>query len=201
MYVAEHKPVGNDRSNGQQNSRDIIFDNSTIRQTIYTTLNADQIRLRLSNGFGVEELSVTKVTISRPLHGEAGVAAAEEGTAEQLSFSGKTSIIIPNEGLAVSDPIDFPVKAQTNLMVSIYLEQGQKGGAITGHPGSRTTSWMAFGDWTDAGNLTHPSVTPVNHWYYVSALEGSLPQYTSSFAILGNSITDGHGSHTNQNDR
>lgn len=83
---------------------------------------------------------------------------------KELSFSGETGIIIPNGGLTVSDPIDFSVNAQSNLMVSIYLEHGQTGGAITGHPGSRVTSWMAFGDWTGASNLTDSSVTGVDHW-------------------------------------
>lgn len=127
-------------------------------------LDADRIRLRLSNAFGVDDLPVTRVTVSRPLHQRAGTAALQPGTVKELSFSGDTGIIIPERGLAVSDPIEFPVRAESNLMVSIYLEQGQEGGAITGHPGSRTTSWMAFGDWVDADNLTDSSVVAVDHW-------------------------------------
>lgn len=107
---------------------------------------------------------MSKVTIGLPLHQQAGTSVLKPGSMKELSFSGETGIIIPNGGLTVSDPIDFSVNAQSNLMVSIYLEHGQTGGAITGHPGSRVTSWMAFGDWTGASNLTDSSVTGVDHW-------------------------------------
>jgi hypothetical protein len=37
--------------------------------------------------------------------------------------------------------------------------------------------------------------------YFISAVEASLPPYARSFAIIGDSITDGRGSDTNSNNR
>lgn len=64
----------------------------------------------------------------------------------------------------MSDPIQFPVAPQSILMIDIFLANGQEGFFITGHPGSRTTSFLAFGDRVNARNLTGSSVQSTEHW-------------------------------------
>lgn len=112
-------------------------------------------------------MNITKVTIATPYNGTAGQSAIEPNTLKQVTFGdGESGISIPNAAQAVSDPIYFNVpKAQTNIAVTIYLADGQTGGAITGHPGSRVSSWMGFGDLTTAANITGSQVTSVAHWY------------------------------------
>ncbi|QMW44521.1 hypothetical protein G4B11_007941 [Aspergillus flavus] len=183
------------------NSSTYIFQNTTIRQTIRVTQPGHEIRLRLSNAFGLEDLSVTKVAVSLPVDQKLGTSAIQSNTTRDVLFSGSADIVIPNGGLVVSDPIAFPVKAQDTLTIDIYLEQGQGGGAITSHPGSRTTSWMSLGDWIGKRNLTDSSVESVDHWYFISAIEAHLPSTSRSCAIIGDSITDGRGSDTNKNNR
>lgn len=99
-----------------------------------------------------------------PAGGRAGSSAIEPETLKIVTFDGQPGIIIPDAGLVVSDPLEFRVEPQSMLTVSMYLEQGQQGGHITSHPGSRTTSWMAFGNQVDAANITGPSVQSVEHW-------------------------------------
>ncbi|KAE8376654.1 SGNH hydrolase-type esterase domain-containing protein [Aspergillus bertholletiae] len=183
------------------NSSAFIFHNTTIRQTIRVTHSGHEIRFRLSNAFGVEDLSITKVAISRSVDQKLGMRAIQSSTTKNILFSGSADIIIPNGGLVVSDPVAFPVEEQDTLTIDIYLQQGQGGGAITSHPGSRTTSWMSLGDWVGKQNLTDPSVDSVDHWYFISALEALLPSTSRSCAIIGDSITDGRGSDTNKNNR
>jgi hypothetical protein len=48
------------------------------------------------------------------------------------------------------------------LTVSLYSQQGQSGSSITGHPGSRTTSWFVSGNKV---NATTFSGTSSVHWY------------------------------------
>lgn len=107
---------------------------------------------------------MTKVAVSLPVDQKLGTSAIQSNTTKDVLFSGSADIVIPNGGLVVSDPISFPVKAQDTLTIDIYLEQGQGGGAITSHPGSRTTSWMSLGDWVGKRNLTDSSVESVDHW-------------------------------------
>lgn len=141
-----------------------MFDNTTIRQTLQVSSAAQEIRIRLSNAFGTNDLTVTKATIGLPATQDVGTSALEKASLKVLSFDGSPNVVIPNGALAVSDPIQFPVKAESALMISIYLKNGQQGFRITGHPGSRTTSYLAFGDCVGAQNITDSSVQSTDHW-------------------------------------
>lgn len=85
-----------------------------------------------------------------------------------------------------------------NVALTLYLAEGQSGTVITGHPGSRTTSWMQKGDALEASSISEAST---NHWYFASAVEAQVPQDVSALVILGDSITDGRGSGDNLNNR
>lgn len=126
---------------------------------------ASQIRIRVSNSFGLTDLPITAMTVALPFNGSAGVSAIQASTVQTVTFSGgDASIIIPNGALAVSDPLDFPVAPQSMLAVTMYLATGQEGTAITSHPGSRTTSWMTLGNQVSAANLTGPVLNSTAHW-------------------------------------
>ncbi|KAF8988056.1 GDSL-like Lipase/Acylhydrolase [Cyathus striatus] len=181
------------------NQTGIVFKNSTIRQTIHTSIGADQIRLRISNVFGGSDLPITAVTVALPAGGLAGTSAIQPGTLQTVTFSGNGSVVIPNGALVVSDPVTFSVKPQSMLTVTLYTAQGQTTNSITSHPGSRTTTFFTFGNSVSATNLTGAS--NVAHWYFLSALEAWAPPDVGALAIVGDSITDGTGSTNNANNR
>ncbi|PWY91307.1 SGNH hydrolase [Aspergillus sclerotioniger CBS 115572] len=183
------------------NSTPSIFPNTTLRQTLRLTQPASTIRLRLSNAFGTTDLPITTVSIAIPPNNTLGSSTIIPDTITPLSFDGESSILIPPGSLAVTDPITLPQGAKTTLTVDIYLATGQTGEAITSHPGSRTTSWMTFGEMVGAEELTETDLADVEHWYFISAIEALLPLPYHSCAILGDSITDGRGSDTNENNR
>ena len=94
------------------------------------------------------------------------------------------------------------VAAQANLTVTMYLAQGQLTTNITSHPGSRTTSYLVPGNQIDAADLT--GATSADHWYFISGVETyerQRPARAAGVVMLGDSLTDGRGSTTNQNDR
>jgi lysophospholipase L1-like esterase len=70
---------------------------------------------------------------------------------------------------------------------------------VTGHPGSRCTSYLQAGDLVVATAL--PAPVPVVHWYILSGVEVWADQPGGVLAILGDSTTDGRGSTTDQNRR
>ncbi|KAF9555079.1 SGNH hydrolase [Agrocybe pediades] len=181
------------------NQTNLVFHNSTIRQTIHTSIGGDQIRLRISNVFGGSDLPITAVTIALPANGAAGTSAIQTNTLQTVTFSGNSSVVIPNGALVVSDPLTFTVKPQSMLAVTLFTAQGQTTNSITSHPGSRTTSWFSFGNSVSAANLT--GATSVAHWYFLSALEVWAPKNVGALAIVGDSITDGRGSTDNMNNR
>ncbi|KAI8981331.1 extracellular GDSL-like lipase/acylhydrolase [Trametes punicea] len=159
------------------------------------------IRLRISNAFGTTDLPITAATIARPLNGAPGTPAIDTHTVQQLTFSGSPSFTVPNGALVVSDPVDFEVTAGTDLSISLYLASGQVSNDITSHPGSRTTSWMTFGNQVKAANLTGPDLQSVAHWYFISTLDAWVPNAERTVAFVGDSITDGRGSDTDKNNR
>ncbi|KAJ6470615.1 SGNH hydrolase-type esterase domain-containing protein [Mycena vitilis] len=177
-----------------------VFFNSTIRQTLHMTIGGDQIRVRFSNAFGVNDLQITAATVALPVGGVSGASEIETTTLKNLTFSGSTSFIVPNAALVVSDPIAFPIKSQSTITVTLYLAQGQDGFSITSHPGSRATTWLSFGNLVQAENMTGPSTASLAHWYFVSAVE-TFSASASAFVVVGDSITDGRGSDTDKNNR
>lgn len=143
------------------------------------------------------------MTVALPVNQTAGIHQIQSKTVQKVTFSGKDGISIPNGALAVSDAINFPVKAQQIVTVTMYLASGQKTNSITSHPGSRTTSWFQSGNAVDAAQL---AVTDVNtqsaaHWYFLSSIEAWVQPKQGSMLIVGDSITDGRGSTTNANNR
>ncbi|KAK3328883.1 SGNH hydrolase-type esterase domain-containing protein [Apodospora peruviana] len=188
------------------NGSSSLFKNATLRQTVYITQDASTIRVQFSNAFGGSELPITAATVALPVSNTnssgAGTGAIKPETLRSLTFSGSSSFVVPNGALFVSDPISINVKAQSVLTVTVYLATGQSGFAITGHPGSRTTSFIAPGNLVSAPDLSTASgVGKTDHWYFLSTIQGNVPSSSGALAIIGDSITDGRGSTTNANNR
>ena len=202
LWTAQPSAASGSLTGALNNTAGILF-NTTIRQTLRVGLQADEIRIRVSNAFGNQALNITSVTVAYPgnsLNSNANGTNTGTGSPfiipeslKTVTFSGNETISLPNGALGVSDPICLPVKAQSQLSVSIYLATGQGGLNITGHLTSQTDSWFGFGDQTSAYNITGANVTSADQWYFISAVEGWLSADASAFAIVGDSITDGVG--------
>ncbi|KAM0332529.1 hypothetical protein ACHAQA_002812 [Verticillium albo-atrum] len=182
------------------NETGLVFRDTTIRQTVKVSLAASTIRLQISNAFGGSDLPITAVSVALPTDPSiAGTSAIQLDTVVNVTFSNASSFIVPPGALYISDPITLEVEAESILAISIYLENGQTTNAITSHPGSRTASYLAHGNHIAAEDL--PSPVRTDHWFLISALEARLFRGASTFAIVGDSLTDGRGSTTNGNDR
>ncbi len=177
----------------------LVFADSTVRQTIHVSVGGEHIRLRFSNAFGGTDLPITSASVALPLNGQAGVSAIKPGTSRPVTFDGRSAVDIPVGAQAVSDPLSFRLLPESNLSVTIYLATGQASNNITSHPGSRTTSYFVNGNHVTDPDL--PAATHVDHWYFLSGLETWSGSNTAGVAVLGDSLTDGRGSTTNMNDR
>jgi lysophospholipase L1-like esterase len=104
--------------------------------------------------------------------------------------------ILPG-GQALSDPFEYNLPPLASVVVTISL--GQISDRITGHPGSRATSYLQAGDAVSASNL--PSAVETTHWYFLTGIDVQAPDASAAVIALGDSITDGRGSTTDANDR
>jgi lysophospholipase L1-like esterase len=177
----------------------VSMPDTTLRQTVHFSLGGTRIRLRFSNAFGGAPLPISAVSLAAPLDGRAGVSAIRPDSAHPITFHGKAATVVPAGAQVVSDPLDFPVRAQDNVTVTTYLARGQASTSITSHPGSRTTSYLIAGDHVSDTDL--PGSTPVDHWYFLSGAEVLAPVTSDAVVMVGDSLTDGRGSTTNGNDR
>ncbi|KAL0935654.1 lipolytic enzyme [Colletotrichum truncatum] len=180
------------------NGGNVQFRDATLRQTFHTSIGASRLRVQVSNTFGGSDLPITAASLALPLNGAAGVSGIDTATLKGLTFSGSPSVVIKPGTVAYSDPIDFNVAPQSNIALSLYTQQGQSGTRITGHPGSRTTSWIQSGNKVNASSVAG---TNTKHWYFASAIEVWAPKKSSALVILGDSITDGRGSDDDKNNR
>ena len=97
----------------------------------------------------------------------------------------------------MSDPLDFDLRPLSDLAVTVYLRGAPAD--VTSHPGSRTTSYLQAGDAVSAADLA--TAVRVDHWYFLNGIDVLARRSAGAIVILGDSITDGHGSTTNGNDR
>ncbi|KAI1841868.1 hypothetical protein JX265_010822 [Neoarthrinium moseri] len=175
-----------------------MFKDATLRQTLHLSIGAEKIRFQISNTFGGSDLPITAASIALPTGGKAGVNGIDTTSLVGLTFNGSSSATIPRGQVAYTDPVNFKVEAQSMITINLYFQAGQSGSSITGHPGSRTTSWMQQGNHVNASTVTGASTA---HWYFVSVVEAWAPRTSSALVILGDSITDGRGSTDNANNR
>ena len=168
---------------------------ATIRQIVRLSTGGTTLRVHLSNAFGADPLHFTSVHVARPL--SPASTAIDPASDKPLTFGGSIEVTIPAGAEYISDPIDYPVPPLSNLAITFHLDAPPT--RETGHPGSRSTSYYLHGDFVSAANL--PDAKHIDHWYQLSGIDVLVPAGAASIVALGDSITDGHATTTNGDDR
>ena len=167
---------------------------NSLRQIVQVSLGGDVVRLKLSNHFGNDPVEIKGVELA--LAKTAGSSSeVEEATTTTVTFGGNPQVTMAAGGMAVSDPVAFTIAKRQNVAITIHYGKASST-SVCGHPGSRTTSYLATGNTSNFG-----TAAKTDHWYHILALEVEAPEETGCVAVLGNSITDGRGSTTNQQNR
>jgi lysophospholipase L1-like esterase len=174
--------------------RDDLRD-ATLRQIFHLSAGGSALRVHVSNAFGSEALHLISVHIARPLSPSA--PAIDPATDRALTFAGKPDVIVPPGAEFISDPVEGTTAPLSDLAVTLALESPPV--PETGHPGSRATSYYVHGNQASAADL--PGAKRIEHWYQISAIDVLTPPGGAAVVALGDSITDGHGTTTNGNDR
>lgn len=147
----------------------------------------------ISNVFGDGPLVLAAIHVAQA----AGESAIDPGTDTGVTFGGKETVTIPAGTSMISDEVSFAVGAQHDLAVSLDVKSAPT--AITGHPGSRTTSYLQTGHAVSAPTL--PEARRTDHWYLLGEVDVVASPATAAVVVIGDSITDGRGSTTNANNR
>lgn len=167
--------------------------NNTLRQVVRVSIGGDTLRVRFSSVFSTSPVTMRAVQIAV----SKGGSTVDAGTGTELSFHGRNEITINAGEEVFSDPVPFTLKPGMDIAITIHF--GETSPDVTGHPGSRTTSYLAAGNRVTADDFTGSVNT--DHWYIIRGIDVRAPESAAAVAVLGNSITDGRGSGTNRQNR
>jgi len=173
--------------------------NSTLRQFVHVTIGGKHLQMSFSNAYGTSPVTMNSIHVA--LSAEAaslGDGHINPATDKPLTFHGAPSITIPPGAVVSSDPFDYDLPALADLAVTICFG-AISSNTITGHPGSRTTSFLQPGNAVAAESM--PGSARTTHWYLIAGIDVWTGNSEQAIAVLGDSITDGRGSTTDGNDR
>ena len=166
---------------------------NSLRQIVQVSIGGETVRLKLTNEFSTGTTEIKGVELAHAM--TAGSSSdIDEASTVSLTFDGKPSVTMAAGATCVSDPVAFHLDGRQNVAITIHY--GAASTSVSGHPGSRTTSYLKKGNTTDFTGATR-----TDHWYSIQTLEVEAPMEAGAVAILGNSITDGRGSTTNEQNR
>ena len=167
--------------------------NNTLRQLVQVSIGGEKLRVRFSNAFGTSPVTLNAVHLALPTGG----SAIDTNSDKALTFNSNPSVTIPVGQSIISDALDFHLAPLSHLAVTISF--GNTSSAVTGHPGSRTTSYIQSGNEVSAADLSAAATT--QHWYILTGIDVQVENSPGAVVALGDSITDGRGSGTDKNDR
>ena len=170
------------------------FSATTLREIVHISNGGKELRVRFTNEFGTEPLTVSDAHVAL----SAGAGAIKDGSDHSLTFAGETTVHIPPGAVAYSDPVALATEPLSDVAVSFYLPP-QVMRAETFHDFADQENYLASGDAAGAATLTQP--TTLHSWYFVDGVDVPATEGARAIVTLGDSITDGAHSTMNANRR
>ncbi|MGW2255784.1 FG-GAP-like repeat-containing protein [Kitasatospora sp. NPDC001660] len=170
-------PSGSSGVTGQQ----------TLRLVIHTSIAGSTARIHLVNTFSPDPVTIGHATIAPQGHGSSAAAAPLT-----LTFGGSQQTVIPPGGEIFSDPLAFPVAADENLLVSLWLPRGITTAPY--HAYTLTTSYTtASGDGVDHSQDRDGTNFPATYgqWAYLNGLDVTASGSGGTVVAIGDSQVDG----------
>jgi lysophospholipase L1-like esterase len=166
---------------------------NTLRQVMRVSVGGKKVRVHFSNAFGDGAVTMAAVRLAL----SDGGSAIKSESEKKLTFDGKESVMVPGGETIVSDPLDFDLAPLSEVAVTIYF--GEVPANVTGHPGSRSTSFLQAGNTVSVVDL--PLAAKTQHWYILTGIDALAENSGAAVVTLGDSITDGRGSEPDKNNR
>jgi lysophospholipase L1-like esterase len=168
---------------------------STLREIVHTSISGKTLRVRFSNEFGTEPLTIDAATIAV----STGANSIDGGSLHDLKFKDSASIVIPAGAMVVSDPVSMTTATAGDLAVSLYLPLQQISN-VSVHSDASQDNLIVTGNHVRDAQFSQPVKTP--SWFFLKGID-VLPAAAPAGAVVafGDSITDGAASTRNANHR
>ncbi|MBM0232212.1 SGNH/GDSL hydrolase family protein [Micromonospora sp. STR1_7] len=161
------------------------FADQTVRQVLHMAGGGEAFRVRLTNRYGRTPLTIAAATV---------VVGDRQAV---LTVGGAERWVIPAGGEAVADPVDLPVAAGADLVVSLYLPE-RTGLATHSHKPAEVAR-IAHGNHVTSS--VFPWTEQVEARYYISGVDVLAPPDTAIAVAFGDSWFEGVGTTTSANHR
>lgn len=161
------------------------FGKVSVRIVITPTASGTKVRFKLSNKYGVRDMKINRATVAK----STGGSNIDKSTLKRLFYNGSNSnFVIPAGKEIYTDPIDFPVTAQENIALSIYIADYQE---ITSIGLSGATTYFSFDNTTSEDNINFTLPLKYNS-ISVVPIVGSMDVYSVepdaySIVVIGDS--------------
>jgi lysophospholipase L1-like esterase len=169
------------------------FNQQTLRHIVHTSIGGSAARVRLSNAFGQQPITVSDVHIAQ----RTSDSSVDGGSDRAVTFGGQSSTTIAPGAVVVSDSVDFAVTALSDVAVSLYFPSQTT--AQTCHQSGFQTSYIAGGDVSGNGDLSGAQTT--GSYFILTSLDVQNTAAAGAVVTLGASITDGFQSASDDNKR
>jgi lysophospholipase L1-like esterase len=155
----------------------------SVRMVARVTVGGKAVRVALSNSFGYSPVRIDAAQVARLAEG----SAIRPGSSRALTFGGLASVMLAPGAQVYSDPIEFQLPAQTDLVISLYL--GADSGSTTAHPIGLRNAWIAPGNQVAAEKLQDAS--QFRSYLWLAGIDVLAPPTAATIIAFGDSITDG----------
>jgi lysophospholipase L1-like esterase len=178
----------------------------SFRMMVRPTVWGDTFRLRFSNVFGTQPLTLDDIYAGL----QASAGTIEEDTNTPVSFrGGRRRVVIPPGQLLWSDPVslDFAHDPERLLLfgrkLAISFHVVGSSGPMTWHSKALQTNYIsAPGAGSHSEDETDEAFPYTStSWYFLDAVDTRGVRNAVTVVTLGDSITDGTGSTLNGDDR
>lgn len=163
--------------------------NITYRLWTHTAVGGKAVRLRFSNRYGKEALTIRNVSLAMNT-ALPKTPVVDAATVTPVTFSGASEAVIPAGGELRSDPASFALPDDSDLAVTFYVPNAVTN--VTAKGLSLTTSWSNNKNGGDVSGDARGTALVLYEfgWPFLTGVEVDAPGATTVVA-LGDSITDG----------
>jgi lysophospholipase L1-like esterase len=167
----------------QMLSNNLLFENQTIREIVHTSAGGSSIRVRLSNAYGRESVTIGAAHVALRDRDSSITASSDHA----LTFSGRPSTTIPPDATVLSDAVQLDIPALHDVVVSLYLPKAATGAGI--HYSAQQTSYIGPGDQTTSASFQRTA--NITSWVFLTGLDVAARSNAATLVAFGDSITDG----------
>ena len=168
---------------------------ATVREIVRLSVGGVGVRVHFSNAHGTQPLVIDDAHIA--FAASPASSSIVEDSDRNLSFDGHVAVTIPIGAEMISDLVYLQPKALSDVAISYHLPQAPVG--ETCHPGSHANEYIAPG--SHGGDTDLAGAKKTIRWEQVAEVDVLGPDAKEAVVTFGDSITDGHGSTTDGNDR